>query len=237
MEVIDHGHGITEAEMEYIFEPFYSKSRGGRGLGLSVVYGVVRSHDGLIECESSPERETRFRLLFPFDNHSAKTPLVPAPHMELALNDSAIAKIPQSWGDNKTMLVIDDDSGVVEYCRILLEQYGWKVLVAGGGCQGLEKILANHRLLDCVLMDVVMPDMSAGEILRQIEGRQATVPVILMTGFSQVKMDTLDCHADVAAIISKPFRSAELLKAIRFALEQVKKPALISSGTSELTDS
>ena len=226
VEVIDQGHGISKAEMEYIFEPFYSKSRDGRGLGLSVVYGVIRSHDGLIECESISEQGTRFRLLIPIDIHPANGPRLPASHMELASSDSADIKIQKTWGENKTILVIDDDSGVVEFCRILLEQCGWKVLVAGGGCEGLEKFLVNHRFLDCVLMDIVMPDMSASEILRQIEGRQQTVPIILMTGFSQVKMNTFDCHSSVAAIISKPFQAAELLKAIRFSLEQAHKPVL-----------
>ena len=222
VEVCDHGHGISESEKEQIFEPFFTRSDSGRGLGLSVVYGVMEGHGGLIQCRSEVSRGTSFRLLLPDVSKSKLND-----HQERPFHDRREDARTEAIGTHipapehgQTILIIDDEETVLELCQQLLEMDGWKVITAQGGETGLEKLTHHLSELSCVLMDVVMPEMGANELLKEMESHQISIPVVLMSGFSQIRLEFFFTHPNVVSIVAKPFRAADIQQAVLSAANQ-----------------
>jgi len=216
IEVVDDGVGISQQELERIFEPFYSKSKNmGRGLGLSVVYGAVEGHDGLIQCRSDLGEGTSFKILLPIESDES---------LEAQTEVPAISEFHSMLGVDETLqgqmvLIIDDEEPVLDLCKQLVSLNGFNVITANNGEQGVEKILAHRNQLACVLLDVVMPEMGGNEVLREIERLDVDVPVVLMSGFSQTKLESFLERPNVLRIIQKPFHAIEIKQAIRDGVE------------------
>ena len=214
IEVSDQGTGIPPARLDKIFEPYYTNSAEGRGLGLAVVYGTMESHDGLIRCLSSPDKGATFQLLFPLAEAEANTSQTDPRQPDDESVDAILL--------NRHVLVIDDEAMVLETCAQLLEQLGMRTVLADNGSAGLELLLESpwSDTIDCLLLDVVMPDMSAAETLKQLEQRGLDIPVVIMSGFSPERLDSYGRYPNVAAILPKPFHIAELKQALSRALDQ-----------------
>lgn len=210
IEVQDEGKGVARADLERIFEPFFSKSAAGRGLGLSVVYGVVKGHDGLIRCQSKIGSGTRFRALFPVSLEQAISvereppPFIAAPYC-------------QAVAASQTVLVVDDEESVLDLCEQLLRIKGWNVITALGGEAGLKQAERYANKISCILLDVVMPEMGATEVLREMEHRKINNPVVLMSGFSQTRLDFFAKRPNVVSILEKPFRASYIQSAVQNA--------------------
>ncbi len=227
VEVLDSGSGVTHQELERIFEPFYSSSENmGRGLGLSVVYGAVEAHDGLIRCQSETGVGTSFKVLFPLES-------VEAFHNQLdAINVSEFHSIigGEESLRGKKVLIIDDEKSVLETCHQLVSMCGCEVVTAIGGERGVEQVLTHKDDLACVILDVVMPEIGGNEVLGEMEKLKIDIPVVLMSGFSNLEIESFLERPNVLRVVQKPFRAAEIRQAVEDCLELSD----LKKGTVEL---
>jgi signal transduction histidine kinase/CheY-like chemotaxis protein len=209
IEVEDSGSGISKSDLEFIFEPYFSNSQVGRGLGLSVVYGAVEGHDGLIQCCSMEGSGTSFRVLLPLGGEESEDSREDENFLAQSdfFDDSSSSLI-------QKILVIDDERTVLDLSAQLLRLNGWEVHTANGGEEGVKLAAELKDSLTCILLDVVMPEMGANEVLREMEVRGLETPVVLMSGFSQSRLEFFMERKNVASIVQKPFRAREIKTAI-----------------------
>ena len=188
----DNGKGIEAEDISRIFEPFYTtKAVGeGSGLGLSMAFGAIESHNGAIEVESTPGEGATFYLYLPL--HAA----VPEQEVDAA---------PVVNGNQELILLVDDDPMVLSIHRDLLESLEFKVLSATDGQEALELFEQSKDRLAMIVSDVVMPRMSGLELARTIRNKGSSVPVILCTGYDgNIKGYEHDSIED-CVLITKPF--------------------------------
>lgn len=213
-EVADTGKGIEEADLERIFEPFFTVCETGRGLGLAVVYGIVNGHDGLVRVCSEVGAGTYFRVLIPevAVRHKVKAP---------QFNKRPVVKADKNFRPG-TILVVDDEPTVNELATTLLKLDNWEVVNASSGEEALELLKPGHPF-SCVLLDFMMEGMNAEGVISELKrrGGDVSLPIILMSGYSSTQLDKFRQSKEVVSILSKPFRAAELSAAVRIATNQV----------------
>jgi len=202
LEVGDTGCGMTPATMAKAFEPFFTTKFAGRGLGLSVVAGIIKSHHGAVVVHSTAGSGSLFRMVFPVDQ-SPKA-------MQEPLAEAPLA--PEAGGG--TILFMEDDASVQGVTTAFLEELGFIVLAAQGGAEGLEIFRERFSEITLVLMDVTMPGMDTKEILVELHGIRQDVPVLLCSGYSE--HDIWERFADngVSGFIAKPFTITDLASGI-----------------------
>ena len=197
--VEDNGEGIRPEVLARAFEPFYTtKGIGkGSGLGLSTVYGFARQTGGGIHIESAPDRGTRVTLYLP----------TASPVAEDSQSDRAADALHRGTG---SILVVEDDADVRDVSISILEELGYRTMVARNGEEALEA-LRGADPIDLLFTDLIMPGGMSGIVLaRQARTIRPGVHVLLTTGYSGIEPPT----TDKIPIISKPFRAAELSKTI-----------------------
>ncbi len=206
--VRDDGVGMTAAVRKRIFEPFFTtKGDKGTGLGLSQVYGMVKRAGGSIEVESAPGKGASFCLYFP--RHHGVVARRPAPVSGEQGGDAPAG--------NETILVVDDEPALRELCQLILEQQGYRVLVAGSGREALE-ILAREAV-DLLLSDVVMPELNGFQLAALVRQQYPRVKVQLASGFTDRWNSGADDEALRERMIWKPYRAQELLRRVRRLLD------------------
>lgn len=169
--VRDNGCGMEAEVIEKIFEPFFTtKGLLGTGLGLATVYGIVSQNRGVITVESSPGQGTTFLLYLP---------VYTAPAIEAG--DGPIA-LP-GRGREETILLVEDDAGVLDLGRTMLETLGYRVLSASSPSQALE-LVAQHAPVDLLLTDVVMPEMNGAQLAQQLRELRPELRVLYMSGYT-----------------------------------------------------
>ena len=205
IEVSDTGCGMDEQTMPRIFEPFFTTKFTGRGLGMSAVLGIIRSHGGAIRIVSSPGEGTTFTVVFPRAEHRSKTKKAR----------------PVGGGQRRgtgTLLVIDDEAVVLVTARRMLEKAGFTVHTAGDGRAGVEFLRGMPGEVDCVLLDLTMPSPDGEETFLEIREIDPEVPVILSSGYSGSEVARRFVGKNIAGFLQKPYRSEQLLDALRSAL-------------------
>ncbi len=189
LNVIDRGVGMTEAVRTSCFDPFFStKAQTGVGLGLSVTYGIVARHHGEIEIESRPGAGATVRITIPLAAESSVEPTA-----------------------QRRILVIDDEQGICDVLCELFSSSGHLVDSAAGGRAGIELLQAHHY--DLVCTDLKTADLSGWEVARAAKQRQPTLPVMLLTGFSDQLRPQEIADSGVDAVFGKPFTLAQILEA------------------------
>jgi signal transduction histidine kinase/ActR/RegA family two-component response regulator len=201
IEVRDNGIGMEENVRQRCLEPFFSTKakRGGTGLGLAMVYGMMQRHDGFIEIDSAPGRGTCFRLIFPFRNGASKTQ--PAPASPIIPNRSL------------RILCIDDEPHIQELLKNCLTTLNHHVGIASSGRQGMEmfrKAANENQSYEVVVTDLGMPDIDGRQVAKSIKKEFPNTPVIMITGWGQIMKEDGETPPGVDALVGKPPRIREL---------------------------
>jgi CheY-like chemotaxis protein len=203
LEVADRGPGMDAATRARIFDPFYTTRSSGRGLGLAVVLGIVRAHDGAIHLESEPGRGTTLHILFPQAT-------------ELMERAAAPAGAPPAPERDTAVLVVDDDEALLELAARFLERGGFRVYTASGGRRAAEIFETHGNEIEAVVLDVSMPNVGGRETLQLLKRRRPGVRVLLTSGFGETAVAARFSGAvRPAAFLRKPYEPEELVARVR----------------------
>ncbi len=207
LAVSDNGHGIEPEALARVFEPFFTTKSHGTGLGLSMVFGLIKQSRGHIRIYSEPSEGTTVRLYLPRADRGSAI-------QEEAANDAIDDTVGQ-----ETILVVEDNDLVRKYSAARLGQWGYKVLEASSGREALD-IVSRHGGIDLLFTDVVMPGMGGRELVRQAVEIQPGIKVLYTSGYTEnaiVHHGRLDKGVN---LLSKPYRASELRRRVRQALDQ-----------------
>jgi len=207
LTVRDNGHGMSPEVLERIFEPFFTtKAPGeGTGLGLPLIYGIVREHGGAIAVGSEPGIGTTFDVFIPALGGEAIT--VPS------LHDS----LPRGLGE--TVLLVDDDVGVRTSMQMILSHLGYEVVTHSDPTEALQHFRMCPQKFDLALADLTMPGMSGFDLARHILKERPEIPVLLASGFAgSLSAEQIDI-AGVRALLAKPITISILAQEVRKALD------------------
>ena len=206
--VEDDGDGMEPDVRARVFEPFFTtKEQGkGTGLGLSTAYGVVRQSGGTIRVDSEPGRGTTFTVLLPCAVGAAAPDSVDPRGSE-----------PSPRSGHGTILLVEDIWAVGEVTRLILEDGGYTVQVAGDAEVALAE-LGTGRSFDLLLTDIVMPGMDGVELAARALERSAGLRVLYMTGYAAGATDRLTSGPGSPPVLHKPYSALQLLEAVRAVL-------------------
>ncbi|MDQ5986377.1 MAG: Sensor histidine kinase RcsC [Syntrophus sp. SKADARSKE-3] len=205
LEVADSGIGIAEQDMENLFDPFFSDKFTGRGMGLPVVLGIVKTHGGAVTVNSKRGHGSIVRIFLPVfagDVSRMTDRAVPAPDIEIG----------------GTLLLVDDDAMLRNMAAAMIKRLGFKVVEAKDGVEAL-KIFEQHRNeIRCVLTDLTMPQMNGWETLTALRKLEPGIPVILASGYDAANVMAGDHPEKPQTFLGKPYKIKELSEAIQRAL-------------------
>lgn len=207
--VSDTGHGIDEEMQAHIFEPFFTTKETGKGtgLGLAMVYGIVKSHGGYISCDSKPGRGTTFRIYFPLMISDAE---------EQDLKETALP----IEGGNETILLVDDEENIRKPGEEMLTEFGYKVITASDGENALDIYQKNDGKVNLVILDLIMPGMGGSQCLQELIKINPLVKVIVASGYSISRSEKEIIDAKAKGFIRKPYNVREMLNLVREVLDR-----------------
>ncbi|HSI09797.1 MAG TPA: PAS domain S-box protein [Rariglobus sp.] len=214
LTVADTGCGMPATVVNRIFEPFFTtKAPGeGTGLGLSVVHGIMQSHDGAVSVQSQPGAGTRFTLYFPA-----------RPQTDPAAGPSAREK--PKHGNGECILFVDDEARLATCGRDILEQLGYRVVTSTRPEDALDRIRSAPGSFDLVITDLTMPEMTGMDLARSILQLRPGLPIILMTGYSANLTPDYVRTQGLADLLFKPLTIQGLADAIHQALSLSRRAA------------
>ncbi len=207
--VTDTGTGMTPDILEHIFEPFFTTKEPGKGtgLGLATVYGIVRQSGGVIDVRSEPGRGTLFTIDLP----------------RVAPADGQAAQASHAVpGGTETIIVAEDNDLVRHGITATMTARGYKILQAVTGEEALRLAASHEGTIDLVLSDVVMPKMTAPEMLKRLRVILPNTRVLLMSGYVS---DQVQRDLGTIPFIQKPFTSQDLARKVREVLDAGRLPA------------
>jgi PAS domain S-box-containing protein len=208
LRIGDTGVGMSVDVLERIFEPFYTTKEPGKGtgLGLAMVFGIVKQHQGWVECRSGVGAGTTFDVYLPRQLVAAPAP---AP---LPANDVR--------GGSETILLADDEAVVGRLGQTILERHGYRVLSAMDGAEAVEIYQREGKAIDLVILDLAMPRLSGSEALGELRKINPAVRVLISSGYSSEEDVRAVEKAGVLGFVAKPYRPVDLARRVRAALDE-----------------
>ncbi|MFO0754520.1 MAG: ATP-binding protein [Thermodesulfovibrionales bacterium] len=207
LSLSDTGTGMDKEIQRKIFDPFFTTKEPGKGtgLGLYIVHSIISNHGGYINVYSEPARGTRFSLYLPVPQGLEVGPAEAAEALE----------------GSGTLLVIDDEYDVRELCKDMLEPFGYRVLLAGSGADGINSFRSSRDEVSLVLLDMIMPKMAGSEVFQALRSMKPDLRILLCSGYSHsgfAGIDTL-LNSGAKGFIQKPFTRRTLARAVKKALD------------------
>jgi len=191
-----------------IFEPYFTTKEMGRGtgLGLSIVYGIVKQHNGYIECHSELKKGTTFRIYLP---------LVKSKQFETTPEETVIPK-----GGAETILIAEDDAGVRTLMRQILEGAGYKVIEAHDGEDAVNKFRQYKDIVRLLIFDVIMPGKNGREAYEDIKEIRNDIKAIFISGYASDLIQSKGVLENGFEFVSKPVSAYTILRKVRELLDK-----------------
>ncbi len=204
IRITDDGTGMDETTRKRIFEPFFTTKKVGKGtgLGLSVVYGIIESHGAFIDVETQTGKGTTFTIFFPVEERHSET---------IELDGEGMDDIPRCKG---TVLVIEDEEWLRELAVDTLSFYGYEILSAQDGEEGIEIFRLNKDRISVVISDLGLPKLSGEEVIYAIKRLNPDAKVIVASGYIDIEIKTNLRKQGVNYFIQKPYMAKEMIQAI-----------------------
>jgi signal transduction histidine kinase len=218
LQVTDTGHGMDEETKTYLFEPFFTTKEVGKGtgLGLAMVYGIVKQSSGRVEVTSAPNQGATFTIFLP----SAR---------QLAPSKSNLKpkEVPAPRG-KETVLLVEDETSVRRLTSVILTQAGYRVLESCNGREALELCQRQAERIDLLLSDLIMPHLGGQELVRRLLLSRPGLKVLFMSGYNEdLVAGCRTCES--IPLLNKPFTTTQLTRAVRTVLDGVALESVTSS--------
>jgi PAS domain S-box-containing protein len=207
LKVSDTGHGISTMEIDRIFDPYFTTKEVGKGtgMGLSVVHGIVKNHEGAISVKSEYGKGTTFSIFFPVIEE------------QTAIEAESVEKLPTG---NERILLVDDEKSILFTGRNLLERLGYQVETRQNPIEALNLFRVNSNQFDLVITDMTMPKMTGDQLVQEILKIQPDMPIILNTGFNEKIDEEKAKQIGIRQYIEKPFNRGLLANVVRDVLDE-----------------
>ncbi len=199
LEVSDNGCGMDDETKQRIFEPFYTTKFTGRGLGMSAVLGIIRTHKGALQLFSHPGQGSTFRVYLPVE--------MSAPAESQSTTQSAS---PESWQGTGTVLLVEDEEQVICIAESMLAALGFKVIKASNGEEALDLFKQNAEVITLIVTDIGMPVMDGYSLVRELKKIPSAPPIIISSGFGGKDITSRIAPEDFAGMVSKPYNFNQL---------------------------
>ncbi len=210
LSVSDTGIGIDAAVKDKIFEPYFTTKAPGKGtgLGLAVVYGIVREHHGDIKVYSEFGTGTTFNVYLPIMAQTAKT--------------ESIARQETLPVGHERILLVDDEAAIARLEKEMLERLGYRVTMCVNSVDALDVFKSKPDAFDLVVSDMTMPKMTGDRLAFELIAIRPTIPILICTGFSErINKDTAEVIG-VKGVLTKPIDKAKMARMVRKVLDEHK---------------
>ncbi|MGA8595966.1 MAG: response regulator [Bryobacteraceae bacterium] len=215
LEVSDTGCGMNEQALAKAFDPFFTTKAVGRGLGLSAVQGIIRSHGGAIRVISAPGQGSTFRVFIPCAHavEAKRKSVSPPPAAE------AIQK-------NRIVLLVEDEETLRLAVSMSLKKNGFSVLAAADGRAALDLFHERAQDIDTIVLDLTLPGMSGVEVFQEVRRIRPDTRIVLTSAYDRERVsDAFGFGEEVCAFVRKPYRIGELISALRGAVGHTERRA------------
>lgn len=205
LSVCDTGHGMDAAVMERIFDPYFStKGPGeGTGLGLAVVQGIVKTHDGAINVYSEPGKGTTFNIFLPKNPEEEPSPV-------------DVMEVFPCEGER--ILFVEDEETLADLGKEMLESLGYRVISETSSIEALRTFRTQPDAFDLVITDMTMPGLTGRDLARELMAIRKDLPIVLCTGLGEMINGLKSNKEGIREFVKKPYRIHDLNKAIRKAM-------------------
>jgi hypothetical protein len=212
ISVADTGSGMDAATRERIFDPFFTtKGPGqGTGLGLTAVYGIVREHDGFVAVDSEPGHGTTFRIYLPLRAADGQRPV--AVHVEKRPAEASTG--------HETVLFVDDEEPQLNLIQSVLENRGYRVLVARDGIEAVEMHKRHKDEIAAVILDLGLPRLNGWEAFLSMKQEQPGIRTIFTSGYIKADIRLEMIRQGVVEIIHKPYLPDDLVAKLGAAIRE-----------------
>lgn len=207
VSIADTGEGIPAEILNKIFDPFFSTKdkHKGSGLGLSVVYGVVKDHGGYINIKSKPGEGTIFEIIFPISSKP--------------LQKTIFGEKQEVVGGSETILIVDDDKVSRNLGEEILSDKGYKIVLAGTGFKAIEIYRKQKDDIALVILDMIMPGIDGRETCKRLKQINPSLKILISSGFSDETKKDNEFRSWIQGFIQKPYNINELSKKVRRILD------------------
>jgi PAS domain S-box-containing protein len=221
LSVTDTGIGMDDNTLNQVFEPFFTKRKGGggTGLGLSTVHGTVHQHNGHVVVNSQSGMGTTFKVFLPrvTEQPDAMQPATPSLKAE----------------GSETILLVEDAGTVRNLAQRILEKAGFRVIASHNGTDACSVSKTHEGVIDLLLSDVIMPEMNGRKVAEVISAQRPGTKVLFMSGYTEDVISTQGVLDDNTAFIQKPFKPVELLRKVRGVLDSSRSDRIPASTSVE----